>query len=418
MIGWLLVSGLVFGWIEPAPSAEEGANLRPRRPYLLVSPAGPQDGGDFGPNTPGTKTAGLQEAFDAAKALRRDLYIEGGSWTEGKNQPVVYGLDETLRIPWMQDFRLDGGHYVLNYNPKKGDAVVIDSQMSCSYRFGLVVSNSDGAVVRIGPSSAGPDRFRVVTSTEFVFNAIVGGGGAWPGGAPFQNQIDPEHAWVGVGLWLDGSTGSIDANKFTILETVGCRCGLLAQGAVTRNTIEETNIHLCQEHLVIGGPGDARVSDNRIEAFASSQGIAGSVGLRLFGRDNMVTLSSQQMGPGSDVIFEKEAAGNLVLAHRLDSGVTHRAQVPTNRVQGSVVLPVETPAVPLSGEKLIHRQVMPVAVRIVSSGQVRRVTEERGGKSIVVEGPLQTGLLTILAPGDSIELDYVEAPQWTWVPAP
>jgi hypothetical protein len=35
-----------------------------------------------------------------------------------------------------------------------------------------------------------------------------------------------------------------------------------------------------------------------------------------------------------------------------------------------------------------------------------------------VEGPLQTGLLTILAPGDSIELDYVEAPQWTWVPAP
>jgi hypothetical protein len=158
----LSLATLCFGIDSPESRDSVSSS---RRPYLVVSPAGPEDGGDFGPKTPGTKTSGLQEAFNAAKAQRRDLYIEGGSWTEGKNIPVVYGLDETLHIPWMQDFRLDGGHYVINYNPKKGDAVVIDSQMSCAYRFGLIVSQSEGTVVRIKPTSPGPDRFKVVTST-------------------------------------------------------------------------------------------------------------------------------------------------------------------------------------------------------------------------------------------------------------
>ena len=35
---------------------------------VVISPEGPLDGGDFGPHTPGTKTSGLQEAFDHAKA--------------------------------------------------------------------------------------------------------------------------------------------------------------------------------------------------------------------------------------------------------------------------------------------------------------------------------------------------------------
>ncbi len=112
-----------------AETAPDGRN------QIVVSPNGPADGGDFGPQTPNTKTAGLQEALDAAKARAKDVYLAGGSWTADKTTPVVYHLHDTLRVPWMQNFRLDSGHCVLNYTPRTGDAVVFDSQMSCFYRY-------------------------------------------------------------------------------------------------------------------------------------------------------------------------------------------------------------------------------------------------------------------------------------------
>ena len=34
------------------------------KPFVTVTPNGPDDGGDFGPNTPGTQTAGIQEAIN------------------------------------------------------------------------------------------------------------------------------------------------------------------------------------------------------------------------------------------------------------------------------------------------------------------------------------------------------------------
>ena len=46
--------------------------------YLVVTPGGPEDGGDFGPKTPGTKTSGLQEALDRAHEEVKDVYIAGG----------------------------------------------------------------------------------------------------------------------------------------------------------------------------------------------------------------------------------------------------------------------------------------------------------------------------------------------------
>lgn len=308
----------------------------PTRPTnrLIVSPHGPRDGGDFGPETPGTKTSGIQEALRAAKARAMDVYLAGGSWTADKTEPVVYHLHETLHVPWMQNFRLDSGHCVLNYTPTTGDAVVFDSQMSCAYRFGIVVSHSDGAVVRFKPTSAGPDRFKVITSTEFVFNALVGGGGAWPGGEPHQSTLDPTHRWVGIGLCLDGREGPIDANKITVLETVGCGVGLWLSGATTRNTIEEINIHLCDAHLRIGSTDDALPSDNRIQAFFDCQGIATASGAQVFGSRNLLTLSARPFPHRFDLALEPSAQGNLVLFHspyRLED----RAPPGANQVLGT-----------------------------------------------------------------------------------
>ena len=89
-----------------------------RKPYVFVTLEGPDDGGDFGPNTPGTKTSGLQEAIDYAHDNCRDVYIYGGRGGMHDGEGVqlnVYTLDETLKVPWSQDFRLDGGNYVLSY---------------------------------------------------------------------------------------------------------------------------------------------------------------------------------------------------------------------------------------------------------------------------------------------------------------
>jgi hypothetical protein len=229
----LMIVAIFASWpsaraVEP-PGAEsrklpshEGVRLN----RLVVTPNGPEDGGDFGPKTPGTKTSGLQEAFNAAKVQSRDIYICGGNWTVDKTPGVVYFLHETLHIPWLQDFHCDGGHYVIQYTPKKGDAVVFDSQMSCYFRFGLIASNGDGAVVRMRPDTAGPDRFKVITTSEFYFNGLVGGGGAWPSGEAFNSKLDTRHKWVGVGLSLDAVPGPIDGNKISVIEIIGCDRGV------------------------------------------------------------------------------------------------------------------------------------------------------------------------------------------------
>ena len=390
------------------------------RNQIVVSPNGPVDGGDFGPRTPNTRTSGLQEALDAAKAQAKDVYIAGGSWTADKTTPVVYHLHETLRVPWMQDFRLDSGHCVLNYTPRTGDAVVFDSQMSCFYRFGLIVSNSAGAVVRMKPATLGPDRFRVVTSTEFVFNALVGGGGAWPGGEPYKSELDKSRRWIGTGLWLDAQEGSIDANKITVLETVGCGIGLQLTGTVSRNTIEETNIHLCRDHIRIGNADDTRPRDNRISAFMDSQGIDPSSGATIFGSRNLLTLGSRPFVGGPDIRFEKSAGQNIVIQHSpfeaIDNSLdrTNRIIAPGDADKRAIEVPV-----PAAGATCRNRAATQVEVRIITPGRVSRWVETTpDGRATEFVGPLFAGQSFTLNPGDRIRLDYTVAPSWRWKAVP
>lgn len=394
-----------------APGAPKPTN------QIVVSPQGPRDGGDFGPHTPGTKTSGLQEALDAAKRQAKDVYLAGGSWTADKTEPVVYHLHETLRVPWMQNFRLDSGHCVLNYTPKTGDAVVFDSQMSCAYRLGLIVSMSDGAVVRMKPQTAGPDRFKVITSTEFVFNALVGGGGAWPGGEPHNSQLDASRDWKGVGLWLDAEHGPIDGNKITVLETVGCNVGLLLTGPVTRNTIEETNIHLCRNHVQIGGPDDAVPNDNRIEAFMDSQGIEPTTGARVFGSRNLLVLSTRGTASSEDLAFEESAAQNVALLHG-PLRTVDRTSSRSNRVLGpGAGEPFKSPPVPASGQACRNEFSFPVEVRFVKPGRVRTWSEQTDDEAWVqYDAGLRAGQSLMLNPGDRVRFEYDEPPTWRWKP--
>lgn len=391
---------------------------------VVVSPLGPSDGGDFGKFTPGTKTAGLQEAFDYAKAHVRDLYIVGGSWTHGKNMPAVYILDETLRIPWMQDFRMDSGINVIVYRKKTGDAIVMDSQMSCYYRFGILKADSNGATLRLKPETAGPDGFKVLTTTELHVNAIVGGGGAWQSGKGFDyGGVKQDHPWIGAGLMLDGSTGSIDSNKISIIEVVGCEIGVYLTEKCTNNWIDVTFIHLSSTHLQVGkdcGPNAALcpwVYNNRIDAYMDSHGIEGSAGARIFGRRNILTLSANQLSAHQDIILGASAEDNLIFAGQLPNGITNNAVRPTNKIItiSPVGFNVDTPDLPKSGEPVMNRSCYVIEVTILHAGQVDKWTlTDANGTEQAYLGNLYVGQSIRLQPGEKITFDYQEKPIWRW----
>ena len=69
-----------------------GAAPQPaRNPCIFLAVDGT---GDYGPQTPGTQTAGWQEALNYCVAHRRDLYVKGGF---GGN--AVFNISNTIRFP-------------------------------------------------------------------------------------------------------------------------------------------------------------------------------------------------------------------------------------------------------------------------------------------------------------------------------
>ena len=165
---------------DPTTSVMEDIERYQNASYVVVSPNGPHDGGDYGPHTPGTKTSGIQEALNFAKERVRDVYICGGGIKAAFKGGIGYSLHETLHIPWNQNWRLDGGEYWLSYRGTSGDAVVIDSQMNCHIKLGLVVaSRTPDNVIRIYPTTKGPDKLCTVVASTFELNGSVGAGDVW-----------------------------------------------------------------------------------------------------------------------------------------------------------------------------------------------------------------------------------------------
>lgn len=128
--------------------------------------------GDFGPETPGTRTSGWQEALDFCAAQARDLYVKGGYG----GRRAIYHIETTVRVPPAQDFRFDGGVYVVNFRgPDPTEAAfVIDSAMNCEYHLGIIVYGGMGAGLRVRPERPVPiDGFAVVVETRLQSQGIA-----------------------------------------------------------------------------------------------------------------------------------------------------------------------------------------------------------------------------------------------------
>jgi len=374
--------------------------------YLVVTPDGPDDGGDFGPKTPGTKTSGLQEALDRAHEEVKDVYVVGGGANQPAGKGVAYRLDQTLHVPWMQDWRLDGGEYVLSYSGRQGDAVVIDSQMNCRLKFGLIVSEkSDGAVVRIGPASKGPDGFCCCVASTLEFNGLVGAGDVW-GKSSDQKS---------TGLILDSARGGISGNKIFILEINGCRRGVCLTQGSGNNTIEAQWIHLTNLGIQLGDAQAPGVSGNRIVAGISGD-IPKTTGAQIFGHHNTLWLDVFHADPQRALILEGPAHDNLIFSANLAGGYTNRAMTPTNRLIAPPASGgVETPPLPPSGQQVVNSNLCPVEVRILTPGKVSQWTEtDARGRARTFQGGLMPGQSFMLSPGEKVQFGYDQAPTWFW----
>lgn len=431
-----------------------------RKPYVSVTLNGPDDGGDFGPHTPGTRTSGIQEALDYAHANCRDLYIYGGRGGLHQGQGLsdnVYYLDETLQVPWSQDFTLGGGNYVLEYRRNTGHAIRLDSQMNCRYKFGLIVSPSPEAVVCIRPQTPGPDDFTVVTASLFDFSAVV--------------SSHPQ----GVGILLDSTYGPIVNSKIFAEETNTQGIGVyLTDAGGTGQWLSNNQIQVLygnQYHatgpaigLRLGDPGSRKIVHNRldlslhaprgahfdpqtkryvtVEDFVSST----SIGAQIYAQRNLLSLAFfGQRGPGCDLVFEPDARDNSLFVFDLPNGLTNRAMVPTNKVipNWPVGFAIPTPPVPASGEYATNTTSFGVQVLILSPGQVSEWTIADPGStpqttphnlSLVdnlrqaplplapdqppawqtIQGGLFAGQSLILEPGEQISFTYAQAPTWRW----
>jgi hypothetical protein len=442
-----------------SPRAAEVQEKSRRKPYVIVTLEGPDDGGDFGPGTPRTKTSGIQEAMDYARANNRDMYIFGGHGGLHRGEGVadnVYSLHETLRVPWGQDFRLDGGNYLLQYSPKTGHAIHIDSQMNCRYKFGLIVSQSQDATVCFRPETAGPDDFVVITASVFDFSAVL--------------AEDPQ----GTSILLDATKGPIVNSQFLAEECNSRGIGLhLSDGGGTGHWISNNHIHVmygnqyhARDHctgLRLGDPGTRKIVHNWLKMSlhaprgayfdpATKKYVTAehyvperAIGADIFAQSNALTLSFfGPRGPGHDIVFERESRDNTIFAFNLPNGITNKAGIPTNRIipNWPVGFDVDTPPLPPSGEYVLNSNPYTVQIIVLTAGAVadwtiRTVERPRGipnnlsladnrkrpahpipplepAGSQTISAALTPGQTIILEPGEKLKLTYSQAPTWRW----
>jgi hypothetical protein len=452
---------LLFGSAMPFPTSAvaslgaahgESVELLRAMGYVVVTPAGPKDGGDFGPYTPGTETSGLQEAFDYSRKQDRDLFISGGSSGE---EGVTYTLKKTLHIPWHHSFRCDGGEYHIVYGEKSGDAVVIDSQMNTYIKLGSVSTEApDGAAVHMKPETIGPDGLAVITASRFEFNYLIADGGPW------WKELGKQEG-KGIALFLDGAPGCITNNRFYAIETAFSDRGLYIRKDVWNNRIDVDFMHLCNTHIQIGDAEFPGAGFNHIETIViDGDNLPQTTGARIFGHDNILLLNIAHGG----IVFESTARNNIVETLHLGGSVTNLAEIPNNQVVSThqVGLHVETPPVPRSGQETTNRNPWSVEVIILKPGQIagwtitefnkppqwvcnplretaQPMSEEMASymrpkavpnspraynqkhlisaadkTSVTIEGGLFPGQCIVLDPGDRITFQYSEAPSWRW----
>jgi hypothetical protein len=329
----------------------------------------------------------------------------------------------------------------LSYERKTGNAVHIDSQMSCKYKFGLITSSSKDATVAIRPETEGPDNFCTVVTSDFEFVAPCSARSVGilldssKGGISFNRIFSTEINSNGTGLYITDSNGAgktISNNTVHIMmmnqyhatgDAVGIRLGDPESVKITYNSIE-TSLSAPR-----GAYFDEKTRNYKLpENFIPPEN---SVGADILAQRNELSLVFYgKRSPGKDIVFEEGSRDNTVYALNLPNGYTNNAAVPTNRIVPSweVGFDVPTPPVPASGELSVNRTPFTVQVMIASAGKVSRwaITQAKDATDDLEENRrgtapraqdfrgLTTGQIITLMPGDGVCFEHARPPSWKW----
>lgn len=371
--------------------------VRPARPCVVLALDGT---GDFGPQTTGTRTAGWQEALDYCKAHKRDLFVQGG-WG---GRDAIYHVQETIRVPASQDFRIDGGVYVLNWTgPAEKDLVVVDSGMDCHYRMGILVYGGKGAALRIQPHHPVPiDNVAVFIDSDVVASSI-----ADP--RPFERGKREG----GAGVVFDTSHAPILHADFSFTAILNfATCVVMPDSghplAYTRFHCGHLHTNADQSTLLSAG---RQTRQNDIDVrIGVDQGASGVTGLELAGSQNRLLLNTRggfpdhgtlRLGPTArDNRLELVFAGGNPLDLLAD-----QSKEPNNRLLATGDSPPIERLRATAGTFTYTQRLLPASVRIEGGAQTRSELR-RGNQAVSCHG--QESIL--LDVGDQLVISSVEAP--------
>ncbi len=378
----------------------------PPRPVVVVALDG---SGDFGPQTPGTRTAGWQEALNYCVAHGRDLYIQGGF---GGRQ--VYNIQETIHVPPAQDFRIDGGVYVLNWvGSQDSDLMEIDSSMNCEYHFGIMVYGGKKAGLRVHPAGPVPvDHFAVCVETHIEMEGL-----ADP--QPFKRG----ERRAGEGFVLDGTAASIVHSEFRLASVINFQTCIRSTGAVGYNSITCPHLHTNSDHGTLFDSDDRFNANTVAVTLGSDQGAEGVTGLKLAGKKNSIELkereSNRPIPKRRSVIFERTAAGNQVNLSAPPVSdpsemITDRASSASNQVTWAGETPPITTLTTKAGVVWTYTQKLWPATIALSGGHITSVSITRGTHRVALN-PLKTTEV-VLSVGDTLNIDSRSAATVTVLP--
>ncbi|MBN1343459.1 MAG: hypothetical protein JXQ73_12300 [Phycisphaerae bacterium] len=405
---WLSV--LAACTIGLAPSVVSGVEPSSRptdrgRPVVILAH---DETGDFGPQTPGTKTAGWQEALDHAVRHAADLYVKGGYG----GRKAIYHIDDTIRIPPAQDFRIDGGVYVINFRGKdpSADAVVIDSAMNCEYRFGIIVYGGTGAGLRIRPERPVPiDGFPVVVETQIHSQGIAD-----------PRPFTPGERKDGSGLVLDAGKAGICYSKLYFASILNFRTCIEIgpAGSVYANELVCEHLHTNSHNGTLTRIGPAARQNSFRFGIGVDQGATGVTGIDVSASRNVFDVATRPGGfaKASQLILRDNAEGNQI---NLRTGedprtlITDEASTPTNQVTWT------GPPAPIrriegnAGSFSYVQRLFPATVTVVE-GNVTSVIFERAGQRVDY-GPAR-GREIVMSVADRLSVQSRDVPALRIIP--
>ncbi len=390
-IALLLTAGGGLG----ATQSNDLSSSAHNRPMLVLAY---DTSGDFGPQTPGTKTSGWQEALDACVRDARDLYVKGGYG----GARAIYHVTDTIRFPPAQDFRVDGGVYVVNWEgQQEKDLMVIDSSMNCEYHLGILVYGGTNAALRIKPEKPVPiDNFPVMVESRIEMEGLAD-----------PHPFTPGERKAGTGLVLDGSRAAIVHSQFNIASVINFRTCLESVGGFSYNEFRCPHLHSNADHGTLFLIGDRSFGNHFLLTIGVDQGAKDVTGIVLNGRRNTIDLAKRESNApfprGRALIFGESAEGNqlnLTAPGEVDlfESVTDDARVPSNQVTSTgPPWPIRT--VRLTAGKLSYTQRLFPATVTMGEGSATHATLVRGDTKVDCTKPIHTGVL--LSVSDQLEIE-------------